>query len=100
MQNYVVKKPVLFVPYPFAAEDHQTANAKTLVNKQAAQMIKDDEALQMLVPTIVAMSKNISSQNELKENIGRLAVTNADAKIAEEILERLTEQRNKIIKRY
>src|SRR6185503_10293804 len=37
----VVKKPVLFVPYPFAAEDHQTVNAQQLVNKNAALMVKD-----------------------------------------------------------
>jgi UDP-N-acetylglucosamine--N-acetylmuramyl-(pentapeptide) pyrophosphoryl-undecaprenol N-acetylglucosamine transferase len=42
----MVKKPVVFVPYPFAAEDHQTVNAKTLVNKGAAQMITDGEALE------------------------------------------------------
>ena len=83
----VVKKPVLFVPYPFAAEDHQTVNAKTLVNKQAAQMIKDEEALQMLVPSVIAMSKDISTQNQLKENIGRLAITDADMRIAEVILD-------------
>ena len=37
----VVKRPVIFVPYPFAAEDHQTANAKELVHKNAAWMIVD-----------------------------------------------------------
>ena len=40
----VVKKPVLFVPYPFAAEDHQTVNAMKLVNKNAALIVKDSEA--------------------------------------------------------
>ena len=85
----VVKKPVIFVPYPFAAEDHQTVNAKTLVNKHAAQMIKDSEALQMLVPSIVSLSRDEVLQEELKENIGRLAVTNADEMIAREILNSL-----------
>src|SRR6185436_9640373 len=37
----VVKKPVVFVPFPFAAEDHQTVNAMRLVDKNAALMIKD-----------------------------------------------------------
>jgi UDP-N-acetylglucosamine--N-acetylmuramyl-(pentapeptide) pyrophosphoryl-undecaprenol N-acetylglucosamine transferase len=37
----VARKPVLFVPYPFAAEDHQTVNAMQLVNKNAALMVKD-----------------------------------------------------------
>jgi UDP-N-acetylglucosamine--N-acetylmuramyl-(pentapeptide) pyrophosphoryl-undecaprenol N-acetylglucosamine transferase len=40
----VVKKPVVFVPYPFAAEDHQTVNAMNLVKRGAAQMVKDNEA--------------------------------------------------------
>ncbi len=86
----VVKKPVLFVPYPFAAEDHQTANAKTLVNKQAAKMILDNEALEMLVPSVIELSKDILLQDRLKENIAKFAVTDADVKIAEEILEILS----------
>lgn len=86
----VVKKPVLFVPYPFAAEDHQTANAKTLVNKQAAEMILDNEALEMLVPSVIELSKDILLQDRLKENIAKFAVTDADNKIAEEILEILS----------
>src|SRR5206468_5624416 len=36
----VVSKPVLFVPYPFAAEDHQTVNARSLVQKDAAMMVR------------------------------------------------------------
>ena len=83
----VVKKPVVFVPYPFAAEDHQTANAKTLVSKQAAKMITDADALQQLVPAIIELAKNEQEQNELKHNIGRLGITNADAIIASEILQ-------------
>jgi UDP-N-acetylglucosamine--N-acetylmuramyl-(pentapeptide) pyrophosphoryl-undecaprenol N-acetylglucosamine transferase len=39
----VAKKPVLLVPFPFAAEDHQTKNAMTLVEKNAARMVKDTE---------------------------------------------------------
>ena len=42
----VAKKPVLFVPYPFAAEDHQTVNAMALIKKNAALMVKDTEAMQ------------------------------------------------------
>jgi UDP-N-acetylglucosamine--N-acetylmuramyl-(pentapeptide) pyrophosphoryl-undecaprenol N-acetylglucosamine transferase len=85
----VVKKPVLFIPYPFAAEDHQTVNAKNLVNKNAALMVKDGEAMDKAVPVIIELSKDEQKQNELKKNIGALAVTNADKKIAEEILNTL-----------
>ena len=82
----VVKKPVLFVPYPFAAEDHQTVNARQLVNKQAALMVKDDEAMEKLVSMTIELSKNESKQGELKRNIAALAITDADKKIAEEVL--------------
>ena len=74
------------VPYPFAAEDHQTANAKNLVNKNAGIMIKDSEALHQLVPAIIALSNNEEKQEELKRNIGVLAITNADEIIAKNIL--------------
>ena len=82
----VVKKPVLFVPFPFAAEDHQTVNAMNLVEKHAALMVKDNEAIDKLVPTIIELAKNEKQQTELKENIGKYAVVNADEHIAREIL--------------
>lgn len=82
----VVKKPVVFVPYPFAAEDHQTVNAKQLVNKNAALMIPDKEALDKVVPVVIELAKDEARQNELKKNIASLAVTNADRIIAEAIL--------------
>ena len=82
----VQKKAVILVPYPFAAEDHQTANAKNLVNKNAAFMIKDSEALHQLVPAIIALSNNEEKQEKLKRNIGVLAITNADEIIAKNIL--------------
>jgi UDP-N-acetylglucosamine--N-acetylmuramyl-(pentapeptide) pyrophosphoryl-undecaprenol N-acetylglucosamine transferase len=82
----VVKKPVLFVPYPFAAEDHQTVNAQTLVQKGAALMVKDSEAKEKVVSTIIALANDEQKQTELKNNIAALAVTDADNRIAEEIL--------------
>ena len=82
----VVSKPVLFVPYPFAAEDHQTVNAKNLVLKNAAMMVNDNEALEKVVPMIIDLVSDERKQNELKKNIERLAVRNADEVIAKEIL--------------
>jgi UDP-N-acetylglucosamine--N-acetylmuramyl-(pentapeptide) pyrophosphoryl-undecaprenol N-acetylglucosamine transferase len=82
----VVKKPVVFVPFPFAAEDHQTANAMKLVNKNAGLMVTDKEATEKLVDTVVALSKDQAKQTELKKNIGLLAVTDADEVIAKEVL--------------
>ncbi len=82
----VIKKPVVFVPFPFAAEDHQTVNAKKLVDRNAAMMVKDSEASEKLVSTIIALAKDEQKQNELKQNISKLAVTDADVVIAKEIL--------------
>lgn len=83
----VVKKPVIFVPFPFAAEDHQTVNAKHLADKNAALMIADAEARSNLVASIIDLSSNEKLQTELKQNIGKLGVTDADQVIAKEIIE-------------
>jgi UDP-N-acetylglucosamine--N-acetylmuramyl-(pentapeptide) pyrophosphoryl-undecaprenol N-acetylglucosamine transferase len=85
----VARKPVLFVPYPFAAEDHQTKNAMKLVEKNAAMMVKDSEALDKVVPMIIELAKDEQKQNEMRKNISDLAIINADKKIAEEILKSL-----------
>jgi UDP-N-acetylglucosamine--N-acetylmuramyl-(pentapeptide) pyrophosphoryl-undecaprenol N-acetylglucosamine transferase len=82
----VTKKPAVLVPFPFAAEDHQTVNAQNLVNKNAGIMVTDAAALDKLVETIIALSANEQQQNELKINIGKLGITNADEIIAKEIL--------------
>ena len=82
----VVKKPVVFVPYPFAAEDHQTVNAKKLVDKNAALMIKDSEAKDTLVSTVVQLAMDENKKKEFEENIGKLAITNADEVVAKEVL--------------
>jgi UDP-N-acetylglucosamine--N-acetylmuramyl-(pentapeptide) pyrophosphoryl-undecaprenol N-acetylglucosamine transferase len=82
----VAEKPVLFVPYPFAAEDHQTVNAMNLVKKGAALMVKDSEAKDRAIPILIQLSKNEKQQKELRENIKRQAVVNADEVIAKEII--------------
>ena len=85
----VVKKPVLFVPYPFAAEDHQTVNAMQLVNKNAALMVKDNEVMQKLVFMTIELSMDEGKQDEVRKNIGALAITDADMKIADEVLKNI-----------
>ena len=82
----VMKKPVLFVPYPYAAEDHQTVNAKKLVDRNAALMIKDSEAAEKLVATIIELANNDQKQIELKLNISKLAITDAAEVVAWEVL--------------
>jgi len=82
----IVMKAVVFVPYPFAAEDHQTANAKKLVDKEAALMVTDKEAIDQIVPMVVALAKDKALIEKLKNNISKEAILNADAQIAAEIL--------------
>ena len=85
----VMKKPAVLVPFPFAAEDHQTVNAQRLVDKNAAIMINDSAALDHLVLSVIDLSKNEKKQKEFIENISDLAVKNADEVIAKEILKTL-----------
>lgn len=82
----VAKKPVLFVPYPFAAEDHQTVNAMTLIKKHAALMVRDSETMKKLSFMTIELAKDKSKQEELRMNISKLAITDADMKIAVEVL--------------
>jgi UDP-N-acetylglucosamine--N-acetylmuramyl-(pentapeptide) pyrophosphoryl-undecaprenol N-acetylglucosamine transferase len=82
----VTQKPVLFVPYPFAAEDHQTANARQLVERNAALMVKDNEAKDKLVTMVIELAKDEVKQKELKKNISKLSISNADVNIAGAII--------------
>jgi UDP-N-acetylglucosamine--N-acetylmuramyl-(pentapeptide) pyrophosphoryl-undecaprenol N-acetylglucosamine transferase len=82
----LVRKPVIFVPYPFAAEDHQTMNAKNLVEKNAAIMVNDKEASERLVKELIMLTGDVNLQHELSDNIGRSGVPDADERIAQEII--------------
>jgi len=79
-------KPVIFVPSPNVAEDHQTKNAMVLVNANAGKMVPDIQAESMLVDEVV----NLAFNNELKviysQNIVTLAKNNATDIIADEII--------------
>ena len=85
----VLRKPVIFVPYPFAAEDHQTANAKTLESKNAGIMISDNDAKGTLVAAAISLAMDDQKQNVLKSEIGKLGITDADKRIADEVLRNL-----------
>jgi UDP-N-acetylglucosamine--N-acetylmuramyl-(pentapeptide) pyrophosphoryl-undecaprenol N-acetylglucosamine transferase len=82
----VAKKPAVFVPFPFAAEDHQTANAMHLVEKNAAVLIKDENVKMDLVNTCIALTDNISAQQTMQHAIEKFAITNADDVIASQII--------------
>lgn len=81
----LVAKPCILVPSPNVAEDHQTKNAMALVNKQAAILVKDSEANQQLANTAIALINDPGKQNQLSQNISRLALRNSAARIVEEI---------------
>lgn len=89
----VVGKPAILVPYPFAAEDHQTANAMNLAGHGAALVIKDSEAVEKLIPALLELSFNKPLQQQLSNNIAKLAITDADTRIASEILKTIEEKR-------
>ena len=84
-----VGKPVIFVPYPHAAEDHQTANANALVTGHAAILIPDSEVNGSLMNTILELANDPVKANVLKENIAKLGNTHADEIIANEIIKAL-----------
>jgi UDP-N-acetylglucosamine--N-acetylmuramyl-(pentapeptide) pyrophosphoryl-undecaprenol N-acetylglucosamine transferase len=82
----VVKKPVILVPSPNVAEDHQTRNALALVHDNAAVFIPDRDAEEKLVDTALELLKDKEKQKTLSVNIGKLALPNADEVIAKEVM--------------
>ncbi len=83
----VCGKPVVFVPYPHAAENHQEANALRLVNQGAALLVNDREVSTRLIPVVVDLATDAAKQLALSAAIQKLAVRDADAVIAQSILE-------------
>jgi UDP-N-acetylglucosamine--N-acetylmuramyl-(pentapeptide) pyrophosphoryl-undecaprenol N-acetylglucosamine transferase len=81
----LVGRPAILVPLPTAAEDHQTKNAMSLVNRQAALLVNDRTARQELVPAALALLNNESERQELSQRIKTLARPNAAREIAEEV---------------
>jgi UDP-N-acetylglucosamine--N-acetylmuramyl-(pentapeptide) pyrophosphoryl-undecaprenol N-acetylglucosamine transferase len=81
----VVKKPVILVPSPNVAEDHQTKNALSLNQKGAAVLVKDTDAVSQLVPAALTLLADEKQRKKLSEHIGKLAISDADEVIAKEI---------------
>ena len=78
-------KPVVLVPSPNVAEDHQTKNAMALVEKGAAVYIKDSEAEEKLITTAIELVNDEKKLKALSENIKKLAFSNSANIIAEEV---------------
>ena len=82
----IVGKPVILVPSPNVAEDHQTVNAKTLVRKHAALMITDADARRILIHEALRLLNNEDVRETLGTNINRYAMPHAAETIAQEII--------------
>ena len=91
----LVRKPVIFVPSPNVAEDHQRKNAEALVKQDAALMITDNQAPQRLVAEAIALLQDEARRATLKENIGQLARPDAAQHIAQEVLHLITAKQNR-----
>ncbi len=87
----LIGKPVILVPSPNVAEDHQTKNAMALVNRQAAICIKDAEATDKLIETAITTVNNPDTLASLSENILKLALPNSADIIAKEVIKLATE---------
>lgn len=79
-------KPVILVPSPNVAEDHQTKNAMALVNKQAALYVKDVEAAKILVPLAIDTVQDAAKLQSLHENILKMALPDSAEIIAKEVI--------------
>jgi UDP-N-acetylglucosamine--N-acetylmuramyl-(pentapeptide) pyrophosphoryl-undecaprenol N-acetylglucosamine transferase len=82
----LVGKPVILVPSPNVAEDHQTHNAMALVSGDAAMLVKDADAQDMLVTAALDLMKDDNRRASLSGNIRKLAIRDADVVIAGEVL--------------
>ncbi|MDP6908233.1 MAG: undecaprenyldiphospho-muramoylpentapeptide beta-N-acetylglucosaminyltransferase [Flavobacteriales bacterium] len=82
----IVGKPAVLVPFPFAAEDHQTKNAMALVNEHAAILVADKNAQKEACHNALNLMANDEECKTLSTNIRKLALPNADEEIAREIL--------------
>ncbi len=82
----IVGKPVIFIPSPNVAEDHQTKNAKSVADKNGAILIRESDLDTTFESTFSDLIASDSKQNELSQNIKKLALPNATKAIVEEIL--------------
>lgn len=81
----IVGKPCILIPSPNVAEDHQTKNANSLVEKHAALMVRDIDSREHLIERLDTLVKNVELREELSKNIKALGIRNADERIVEEI---------------
>lgn len=81
----IVGKPVIFIPSPNVAEDHQTKNAQAIVDAKGAILLKESELESQFSIVFEALLKDQGKQKQLSDNIKKLAMPNATKVIVEEI---------------
>lgn len=81
----VAKKPVVLIPFPFAAEDHQTKNAMNLVEKNAAKMVKDSEMNDQFWSTVSTICQDENLRKEMSQQLELFAKPKATQMIVDEI---------------
>jgi UDP-N-acetylglucosamine--N-acetylmuramyl-(pentapeptide) pyrophosphoryl-undecaprenol N-acetylglucosamine transferase len=82
----IVGKPVIFIPSPNVAEDHQTKNAKSIVNRNGALMLKESELDEKFNTVFSDLVANENLQKQLSDNIKKLAKIQATSDIVDEIV--------------
>ena len=83
----IVGKPVILIPSPNVAEDHQTKNALSLTEKDAAILIRDDQAVEELMPAIISLFADPGRMAQLAEHISNFAKPDATENLVKEIIE-------------
>lgn len=83
----IVGRPAILVPFPAASEDHQTKNAMALVERNAAILVRDQEAREKLVSAALDLLNNMAQRQQLSTQIKTLAKPNAAREIAEEVIQ-------------
>ena len=81
-----VGKPTILVPSPYVAEDHQTQNAKSLVEKSAAVFVKDHDTIDLLGKEVLRILSSIGLKEKLSDNLKQLAKPDATEQIVNEVI--------------
>ena len=88
----LVAKPAILVPSPNVAEDHQTKNAMSLVEKNAAVLVTDDECRNNLMNVVLQVLNDEQRQQMLKSNIAKLSVRDSASRIVDEVYKIVTDK--------
>lgn len=86
-------KPVILIPSPNVAEDHQTKNAQALSTKNAALMIRDCDAQNLLIDTALKTVQDETALKNMSDNISKMAQRDSATRIADIIFELVTKNK-------